>query len=98
MKYFFSLLLGLFIATAFGQEIKISLINALDNSPFPGCEVKFIADNGSITQVKILRGITDPIDAESVRVIRNMPNWKPGTHKGKNVRTRCRIPINFTLR
>lgn len=60
--------------------------------------VEFVVDkDGSITQVKVLRGVSREIDAEARRVVRTMPNWAPGEANGEPVRTRCRIPINFTL-
>ncbi|RFC54102.1 energy transducer TonB [Brumimicrobium aurantiacum] len=60
--------------------------------------LEFVVDkDGSITQVKILRGVSREIDAEARRVVRQMPKWAPGEANGEPVRTRCRIPINFTL-
>jgi len=37
------------------------------------------------------------LDSEAKRLIRNMPRWSPGNASGRKVRTRCRLPINFTL-
>lgn len=60
--------------------------------------VEFVVDrDGSITQVKVLRGVSREIDTEARRVVRTMPKWAPGEANGEPVRTRCRIPINFTL-
>lgn len=53
--------------------------------------------DGSISNVKLLRGVCQSIDKEAKRVVRNMPNWSTGTYKGHGVRTRCRIPITFVL-
>lgn len=38
------------------------------------------------------------LDAEALRVIKQMPKWKPGKQKEKNVRCKYRIPISFRLR
>lgn len=60
--------------------------------------VEFIIEkNGSISNVKILRGVSREIDAESVRVVANMENWTPAIYKRKYVRARARIPINYIL-
>lgn len=56
-----------------------------------------IEPDGSITGVKVKRGVTDELDREAKRVVRKMPKWKPGEAKGKSVRTRCRLPITFTI-
>ena len=61
--------------------------------------VQFVVDkDGSIGKVKVIRSGGDKsFDNEAIRVIRTMPNWKPGTKRGKNVRTTFRMPINFRL-
>lgn len=53
--------------------------------------------NGSITGIKVERGVSSDLDKEAKRLLRKMPSWTPGEAKGKKVRTRCRLPINFTL-
>jgi TonB family protein len=58
----------------------------------------FIVDkSGSVTNVKVVRGIDKDLDAETVRVIKSMPKYTPGTQKGKPVRVMFTMPINFTL-
>ena len=60
--------------------------------------VSFIVDkSGSVTDVKIVRGVDKSLDAEAVRVIKSLPKYKPGTQRGKPVRVMFTIPINFTL-
>lgn len=60
--------------------------------------VSFVVEkDGSITQVKILRGIGGGCDEEAVRVTRMMPKWSPGEQRGRAVRTSFRMPIKFTL-
>ena len=56
-----------------------------------------IEKDGRITNVKVLRGVGGGLDEESVRVIRNMPRWKPGTQRGKAVRVQYNMPIRFIL-
>lgn len=60
--------------------------------------IEFVVEkDGSITQIKVLRGVSREIDREAKRVVRDMPKWTPAESKGESVRARCRIPINFIL-
>ena len=60
--------------------------------------VTFVVErDGSVTDVKILRGIGGGCDEEAVRVIKKMPRWSPGKQRGKPVRVQYRMPIKFTL-
>ena len=56
-----------------------------------------VEKDGSIGEVKVLRGIGGGCDEEAVRVIKGMPKWKPGMQKGKPVRVSYQIPIMFKL-
>ena len=53
--------------------------------------------DGSVTDVKVLRGIGSGCDEEAVRVIKLMPNWEPGVEKGKAVDVMFNLPIKFNL-
>lgn len=60
--------------------------------------VSFIVEkDGSVNEVKVMRGIGGGCDEESVRVIKAMPKWKPGKMKGKPVRVSYMMPITFRL-
>jgi protein TonB len=60
--------------------------------------VSFIVDkSGSVTNVKIVRGVDKNLDAEAVIVVKSLPKYKPGKQRGKSVRVMFTIPINFTL-
>ena len=60
--------------------------------------INFIVEtDGSITNVKILRGIGGGCDEEAIRVVKNMPKWKPGMQRGKPVRVPFNLPVKFTL-
>jgi Ca-activated chloride channel family protein len=60
--------------------------------------VSFMVDaDGSIKDVKVVRGVDPMLDAEAVRVVQSMPKWKPGKQRGKSVSIRYTIPINFSL-
>jgi len=56
-----------------------------------------IEKDGSVSNVKVLRGISQECDAEAVRVISSLPKWKPGKMKGEPVQVSYQIPINFKL-
>ena len=56
-----------------------------------------VEPDGSISNVVVERGVSPDLDKEAKRVVRSMPNWKPGESKAKKSRTRCRLPINFQL-
>lgn len=53
--------------------------------------------DGSISNIRIERGVSIDLDHEALRVLGLMPNWSAGETDGKKVRTRCRLPIIFTL-
>ncbi len=60
--------------------------------------VSFIVDkDGSIRNVKILRGLGAGLDEEVVRVIQSMPDWIPGSQGGRNVNVEYVIPVKFKL-
>ncbi|MBR5911171.1 MAG: M56 family metallopeptidase [Bacteroidales bacterium] len=56
-----------------------------------------IEKDGSVSNVKLLRGIGGGCDEEAERVIKSMPKWKPGMMKGEPVPVSYQIPINFKL-
>ena len=60
--------------------------------------VGFIVEkDGSISDVKVLKGIGYGCDEEAKRVVSSMPNWEPGMHRGKAVRVKYLVPVNFKL-
>ncbi|TCD05578.1 energy transducer TonB [Pedobacter frigidisoli] len=60
--------------------------------------VSFVVEkDGSITDVKVLRGIGFGCDEEAIKVIKKSPLWKPGKNKGTPVRVRYNMAINFQI-
>ena len=60
--------------------------------------ISFIVNtDGTISHVKIDRGVSNTLDFESMRVIYNMPKWIPAKCEGEAVRSVARIPIIYTL-
>jgi len=61
--------------------------------------VTFVVErDGSISNVRVLRGIGGGADEEAVRIVSMMPRWTPGMHEGRPVRVQFNIPIRFSLR
>lgn len=60
--------------------------------------VQMIVDkNGSISNLKIVRGVTPALDAEAIRVVSTMPKWEPGQQRGEVVSVEYTLPIQFRL-
>ena len=60
--------------------------------------ITFIVEtDGSVSNVKVLRGIGSGCDEEGVRVVSAMPNWSPGKEKDVPVRCQFNLPIKFSL-
>ncbi|HEX3386944.1 MAG TPA: energy transducer TonB, partial [Mucilaginibacter sp.] len=58
----------------------------------------FVVDNdGSITNVRVLRGIGSGCDEEALRVIKSLPKWIPGKIYGIPVRIQYSVPVSFAL-
>ena len=61
--------------------------------------VSFVVDaNGKIRNAKVVRGVSDALDAEALRVVQNAPNWTPAKQGGKNVPVTFTVPVNFQIR
>ena len=56
-----------------------------------------VSKSGDIQKVQVARGIGGGCDEEAVRVVRSMPNWKPGKHNGQAVKVSFNLPIKFKL-
>jgi len=60
--------------------------------------ISFIVNReGSVTDVKLLRGIGSGCDEEAVRVVKLLPKWNPGKQGGKTVNVLFNMPIYFKL-
>ncbi|TVR41956.1 MAG: energy transducer TonB [Bacteroidia bacterium] len=60
--------------------------------------VTFVVEtDGSVTDVRVLRGIGGGCDEEAVRVVSMMPRWQPGRQRGQPVRVQFNMPIRFRL-
>jgi len=60
--------------------------------------VKFVVDSvGNVVKAKILKSVMRDLDEEALRVVNNMPKWKPGMQDGKAVNVRYSLPVSFKL-
>ena len=56
-----------------------------------------ISKDGTVTDVKIIRSVSDEIDSEALRVLKNSPKWIPGTAYGSPAKIRYSVPVSFAL-
>ena len=57
-----------------------------------------IEADGSLTNIKVLRGVDPSLDQEAIRVVSMSPKWTPGRQRDKAVRVTYNFPIYFQLR
>ena len=53
--------------------------------------------DGTIRDIVVVKGVDKALDKEAVRLIENMPNWKPGKQRGKAVSCKYTVPVSFRL-
>ncbi len=54
-----------------------------------------IGKDGTVKDPKVVRGIAPALDGEALRLVRNMPKWKPGKQMGEAVDVRYTLPVTF---
>jgi TonB family protein len=86
---------------AFGRFIGRTLrypVVARENNKQGRVIISFVVEkDGSLTDIKVARGIGYGCDDEAIRVIKLSPRWKPGMHDGTPVRVAFSVPIGFTI-
>ena len=61
--------------------------------------VQFIVEtDGTVSNTKVVKKVSDDLDGEAIRVVGSMPKWKPGKQNGRTVRVKYTLPINFRLK
>lgn len=71
---------------------------ALENGIQGRVTLSFVIErDGSVSNVKVLRGADRELDKAAVDVIMKSPKWSPGKNRGKPVRFTYNMPIDFTL-
>jgi len=56
-----------------------------------------VEKDGTLSQVKVVRGIGDGCDEEAVRLVQLSSPWKPGIQNGRAVRVMYSVAVSFTL-
>ena len=80
-----------------GKNIKYPTI-AQENGTQGRVIIQFVVErDGSITDVRVARGVDPYLDKEAVRVVKSMPKWLPGKQNGKAVRVKFTVPVMFRL-
>ena len=60
--------------------------------------VQFVVNkDGSIVDPEVIKPVNPYLDKEALRVISTMPKWKPGEQRGKPVRVKFTVPVQFKL-
>jgi protein TonB len=72
---------------------------AIDDNTAGTVRVSFVVDeHGKVTRAHIIGNkLGNGLDEQALKVVNNMPAWKPGKVNGKNVRTRLELPIAFQV-
>ena len=80
-----------------GKNIKYPTI-AQENGTQGRVIIQFVVErDGTITDVRVARGVDPYLDKEALRVVKSMPKWKPGKQRGKPVRVSYTVPVIFKL-
>lgn len=79
------------------DHIKYPVV-AVENGISGRVVVQFVVErDGSVSQVRVVRGVDPSLDKEAQRVISSMPKWIPGKQNGQAVRSRFTVPVTFRL-
>ena len=57
-----------------------------------------VEKDGTVTNVRVLRGVDPALDQEAIRVVQSSPKWTPAKQRDKAVRVSFSFPIVFQLR
>jgi protein TonB len=60
--------------------------------------IQFIIEkDGKVTDVKVVKGVDEELDAEALKVVSASPKWNPGKVSGSKVRASLTLPVEFRL-
>ena len=57
--------------------------------------VFIVNEDGSLSDVKVIRSISPELDKEAIRVVKSMPKWNPAKQNGKAVKMKYVVSVNF---
>lgn len=73
-------------------------VKAQENGEQGRVVANFVVEkDGSISNIKVIKGVTAALDAEAVRLLNSMPRWEPGEHRNQPARVRFTLPVVFRL-
>ena len=73
---------------------------AIDNGITGTIHISFVVDeHGKVLNPQVMdsKNLSNDLNEETLKMFNNMPLWKPGLVKGKNVKTRLELPVSFQL-
>lgn len=56
-----------------------------------------VDENGDISDVKIVKGLSSTIDAETIRSIKALPKFIPGKQNGRSVKVSFTVPVTYKI-
>ncbi len=60
--------------------------------------VRFVVGKeGDVEEPEVVKSDNPALNSEAIRVVKSLPKWIPGSHKGKNVRVSSTVSVNFKL-
>lgn len=85
-----------------GQKALMDYISEHLRNPSPETDVTgrvivqfVVGKDGTVKDAKVVRGIHPEFDAEALRLVENMPKWRPGKFAGETVEVRYTLPVPF---
>jgi len=79
------------------SNIKYPVV-AQENGIFGRVTLSFVVNvDGSIVDIEVVRGVDPSLDKEAMRVVGTMPRWSPGEQRGRPVRVKFTLPVQFRL-
>lgn len=56
-----------------------------------------VNEDGTLSDIKVMKSISPTFDEEAIRVVKSMPKWNPAKQNGKAVKTKYTVPVTFRL-
>jgi len=82
----------------FGKHVRYPIV-AQENNIQGRVTCQFtVFKDGSIGDIKVVRGVHPSLDKEAIRLLSTMPKWKPGMQQGRAVNCKYTIPVVFKLK
>ncbi len=80
------------------QHIRYTFSDRMRNRQGHVTVIMVIEKDGSMSNLKVIHGISEKQDEQILNVVKKLNKWKPGMVQGKPVRVLCAVPINFKMK